>query len=298
MRRGWMICIALTLSSAAMAQTIEPAKPVTLARGGSAGICHCPCRTGSCDCTAHSETCHRCYDVTVALDPVMLEAVLAADETPILEASDAAWFEAGPYPELKVRVEAAVSGSDNAEAFDIRFLPDATVPNRYVPDAAFDPGAYAAWRQRVDRGKEAVLKVGAKDDPATWRILDGGPERLNQSLRKSFRLLRGDGSSVEVFRSESTLGWEANLYLRSVVARIPDDALRGGANDARTRLLSLVDLADLQIKGGDAKGAVRSLDALIEGGKGRLDPAHVDTAGALCGFRKIRNLLVPGPGCR
>jgi hypothetical protein len=59
-----------------------------------------------------------------------------------------------------------------------------------------------------------------------------------------------------------------------------------------------VDLVDLQVKSGDAAGAVASLDRLIDAASTRwLDPSKEDTTGALCGFRKIRNLLVPGSSC-
>jgi hypothetical protein len=219
-------------------------------------------------------------------------------EAPVLESSDARWFDAAPYPELKVRLEGTVAGTDRTESTQIRFVADPLVPSRYVPDPSFDARAYAAWVKRVDRGKEATLTVGAKDDPGTWRILDGNPEHLNESLDKSFRLVRRDGSRLEVFRSEATLGWEATLYLRAVVAGIPDEALRGDPSEARTKLLSLLDLTDLQMKAGDASGAVRSLDGLIDAGETHwLDPTHEDTKGALCGFRKIRNLLVPGSNC-
>jgi hypothetical protein len=83
-----------------------------------------------------------------------------------------------------------------------------------------------------------------------------------------------------------------------VVAGIPQDALLEDPETARSTLLSLVDLVDLQVKAGDAAGAVASLDRLIDAASTRwLDPSKEDTTGALCGFRKIRNLLVPGSSC-
>ena len=293
-----MVVLASAGAARAQIEIEQPKEPIALARGGSGGICHCPCRSGSCDCTMHSETCHRCYDLTVNLNRRTLAAILGSGEAPILEASNASWFEASPHPELKVRLEATMKDSGQPETLEIRFVPDPVLASRYVPDKTFDATAYAAWTRRVDRGVGAALTVGAKDDPGTWRILDGDANRLNQSLEKSFRLVRQDGSHLEVFRSESTLGWEANLYLRAVVAGIPDDALRGNPTQARSDLLSLLDLVDLQMKAGDPSGAIRSLDGLIESGKSRwLDAEHEDTAGALCGFRKIRNLLVPGSSC-
>src|SRR4029450_6415089 len=82
-------------------------EPIALARGGSGTVCHCPCRTAFCDCTMHSETCHRCYSVGVNLARATLEAALASTEPPMLESNDAGWFEAGAFPEIRVRLEAA-----------------------------------------------------------------------------------------------------------------------------------------------------------------------------------------------
>jgi hypothetical protein len=272
--------------------------PLALGRGGSGASCHCPCEITGCNCMTHSESCHRCYAITVTVSHELLSAMLSSTETPVLEASHASWFEAAPNPELNVRLEATMAGSGQVREMRIRFTPDPDVPWRYLPDTAFDGRAYAAWARQVDRSRDAVLSVGTKDDPATWRIRDGNPQHLNESLAKSFRLVRRDGSTLEVFRSESTLGWEANLYLRSVVARIPDGALLGEGAQTRGALASLVDLVDLQMKSGDAVGAVASLDALIGTAKTRwLDSTKDETTGALCGFRKIRNLLVPGSNC-
>lgn len=268
-------------------------EPVALARGGSGTVCHCPCRTTLCDCTMHSETCHRCYGIGVTLSPDMLSALLVSAERPILQSSNAGWFQADVYPEIRIRLEAGAS-----TPLEIRFVPDPTGASRYVPDETFDARTYAAWVRRVDRTRPATLSMGTKDDPATWRILDGDAQHLNESLQKSFRLVRLDGSSTEVFRSDSTLEWEANLYLRSVVAGIPQEGLLGDPETAKSALLSLVDLVDLQVKSGDMAGAVLSLDRLIDAAGTRwLDPTKEDTAGALCGFRKIRNLLVPGSSC-
>ena len=272
--------------------------PLAMGRGGSGASCHCPCEITGCNCMTHSESCHRCYAITVTVAHDLLSAMLSSTETPVLEASYASWFEAAPHPELNMRLEATMSGSGQPREMKIRFVPDPDVPSRYVPDAAFDVRAYAAWTRQVDRSRDAVLSVGTKDDPATWRIRDGNTQHLNESLAKSFRLVRRDGSRLEVFRSESTLGWEANLYLRSVVARIPEGALLGQGSDVRGALTSLVDLVDLQMKSGDAAGAIASLDALLDTAKNRwLDPTKEDTTSALCGFRKIRNLLVPGSTC-
>jgi len=272
-------------------------EPVALARGGSGTVCHCPCRTTLCDCTMHSETCHRCFGIGVTLSTEMLSTVLASAERPILQSSNAGWFQADVYPEIKIRLE-GMTGSGASAPFEIRFVPDPKVAARYVPDETFDARTYAAWIRRIDRSRPATLSIGAKDDPATWRILDGDAQHLNESLQKSFRLVRLDGSSMEVFRSDSTLEWEANLYLRSVVAGIPQEGLLGDPETAKSALLSLVDLVDLQVKSGDMAGAVLSLDRLIEAAGTRwLDPTKEDTAGALCAFRKIRNLLVPGSSC-
>ena len=272
-------------------------EPVALARGGSGTVCHCPCRTPLCDCSMHSETCHRCYGLGVTLSPDLLNAMFTSTERPVLQSTDAGWFQADAYPEIRVRLE-AVTGSGASAPFEIRFVPDPQVASRYVPDETFDGRTYAAWIKRVDRTRAATLSMGAKDDPATWRILDGNAQHLNDSLQKTFRLVRLDGSSMEVFRSDSTLEWEANLYLRSVVAGIPQEGLLGDPETAKSALLSLVDLVDLQVKSGDMAGAVLSLDRLIEAAGTRwLDPTKEDTAGALCGFRKIRNLLVPGSSC-
>lgn len=272
--------------------------PLALGRGGSGASCHCPCEITGCSCLTHSESCHRCYAITVTVGHDLLTAMLSSTETPVLEASYASWFEAAPHPELNVRLEATMASSGQVREMKIRFVPDPEVPSRYVPDRAFDGRAYAVWARQVDRSRDAVLSVGTKDDPSTWRIRDGNLQHLNESLAKSFRLVRRDGSPIEVFRSESTLGWEANLYLRSVVAGIPQEALAGEGAEVRSALSSLVDLVDLQVKSGDAMGAVASLDALIDTAKTRwLDPTKDETTSALCGFRKIRNLLVPGSNC-
>jgi hypothetical protein len=302
MRQRWMVWVVLWVVSAGAAPAAVELQriggPVALGRGGSGASCHCPCQITGCNCMTHSESCHRCYAITITVAPDLLGAMLSSTETPVLEAAYASWFEAAPHAELNVRLEATMAGSGQAREMQIRFLPDPDVPSRYVPDTSFDGRAYAAWARQVDRGHSAVLSVGTKDDPATWRIRDGNPQHLNESLAKSFRLVRRDGSRLEVFRSESTLGWEANLYLRSVVAGIPADALLGEGGEGRSALASLVDVVDLQVKAGDAAGAVTSLDALIDTAKNRwLDPGKDDTRGAICGFRKIRNLLVPGSSC-
>ena len=106
-------------------------------------------------------------------------------------------YQAAPHPEINVRLLAPMARTGQAESMRIRFVPDPLQPSRYVPDGSFDPRAYAAWARHVDRSKTATLQVGAKDDPATWRILDGGAERLNQSLEKSFRLVRREGSRLD-----------------------------------------------------------------------------------------------------
>jgi hypothetical protein len=281
------------------ATPMEPSSlPVALARGGSGGICHCPCKINNCDCTLHSESCHRCYGIALDVPTPLLAAILSSSEPPVLESRDADWFEAGVYPELRVKLEATMSDTGQKEATEIRFLPDPADPARYVPDKRFNAAAYATWVSRVDRRTGGSLSVGAKDDPATWRILDGDASHLNQSLQKSFQLVRSEGRPVEVFRSESTLGWEAILYLRAVVAGIPEEALLLNKAEARTNLVSLVELIDLQMKAGDSEGAIRSLDGLIGAAGTRwLDPAHEGTPGAICGFRKIRNLLEPGSSC-
>ena len=287
--------LAVVLAAVPIHISDEP--PVALARGGSGTVCHCPCRTTLCDCTMHSETCHRCFGLGVTLSADALNAMFASTERPVLQSADADWFHADAYPEIRVRLE-AMTGSGASAPFEVRFVPDPLVASRYVPDGTFDGRTYAAWLRRVDRTRAATLSMGAKDDPATWRILDGNAQHLNDSLQKSFRLVRLDGSSVEVFRSDSTLEWEANLYLRSVVAGIPHEGLLGDPETARSALLSLVDLVDLQVKSGDMAGAVLSLDRLIDAASTRwLDPSKEDTTGALCGFRKIRNLLVPGSSC-
>jgi hypothetical protein len=302
MREFWTSCAVFFLVGAcavAQADTVplSQQQPVALARGGAGTICHCPCKGRSCDCTMHGETCHRCYDLTVGVAPIQLAPILGAGEPPVLEASHAAWFETAPHPELKVGLEATMRDTGEKETFTVRFVPDTANASLYVPDKEFDPAAYTSWVRRVDAQAGASLSVGAKDDPGTWRIADGNLGHLNESLAKSFRLVRPDRSRLEVFRSESTLGWEANLYLRAVVAGIEEDALEGRETDPRGRLLSLVDLVDLQMKAGDAAGTVRSLDTLLESARTGLDAGHESTAGVLCGFRKIRNLLVPGSRC-
>jgi len=302
MRQRLMMWILVWVASAGAAfAAVELQRlggPLAMGRGGSGASCHCPCEITGCNCQAHSESCHRCYAITITVTHDLLSAMLSSTETPVLEASYASWFEAAPHPELNVRLEATMTGSGQVREMQIRFVPDPDVPSRYVPDTAFDVRAYAAWARQVDRAKDGTLSVGTKDDPATWRIRDGNLQHLNESLAKSFRLVRRDGSRLEVFRSESTLGWEANLYLRSVVARIPESALLGDGADVRSALTSLVDLVDLQMKSGDAAGAITSLDTLVGTAKNRwLDPTKEDTTSALCGFRKIRNLLVPGSTC-
>jgi hypothetical protein len=302
MKQRWMLWIVVWVASAGTALAAVDLQrvggPVALGRGGSGASCHCPCQITGCSCLTHSESCHRCYAITITVAPDLLSAMLSSADTPWLEAAHAGWFDAASYPELNVRLEATMAGSGQARPMEIRFVPDPDVPSRYVPDSAFDSRAYASWVRQVDRGRSAVLSVGTKDDPATWRILDGNPQHLNESLAKSVRLVRRDGSKLEVFRSESTLGWEANLYLRSVIAGIPEDAVLGDGGAVRSALASLVDVVDLQVKSGDAAGAVASLDTLIDAATHRwLDPAKDDTRGAICGFRKIRNLLVPGSNC-
>lgn len=295
---GMLLCVVSAGTTPAAVELQRLGGPLAMGRGGSGASCHCPCEITGCNCMTHSESCHRCYAITVTLGPDLLSAMLSSTETPVLEASYASWFEAAPHPELNVRLEATMAGTGQPREMKIRFVPDPELPSRYVPDAAFDGRAYAAWARQVDRSRDAVLSVGTKDNPATWRIRDGNLQHLNDSLAKSFRLVRRDGSALEVFRSESTLGWEANLYLRSVVAGIPKEALLGESADVRSALASLVDLVDLQVKSGDVMGAVASLDGLVDTAKSRwLDPTKEDTTRALCGFKKIRNLLVPGSNC-
>lgn len=270
-----------------------------MARGAGGSACHCPCiaecgGSVSCNCSGHSQSCHRCVCGSIVLNFVDPGGILETGY-PTLQSSYSDWFTAAPFSQLTVAIHALMADTEREEFFKFELVPDPKQPMTYVPGATFDEKAYGAWRARVDRRSPGrVYYAAATDDPATYRILDGKLTHFNESLDKRFSIVTPKGSPVVVFKSDSTLEWEMWSYLRTAVAGMADEAFAEDAYSSRNEMYGMIDTVDLMVKASDFPGALAVLDDIENRMKKTwLDPEHADTRGLVCAFRKMRNLLAP-----
>ncbi len=273
----------------------------TLVLGASAGgaRCHCPCSVQcgggvSCDCGAHADTCAKCSCAAGQLeaeDIVWLAG--AATVQPVLTGSYAPWFAFEPHEEIRVALEATMADTGRKETFPIRFAPGSGESPQYVPDERFAPEALRGWLGRVDPKKAARLYAAAKDDPATYAILDGDRSHMNESLTKVYSLDLGNGSRP-VFKSDTTLAWEMAVYLKSAVGQLPEEAFLSDAREAQGQLYDRIETVDLLVKASDYDGALRVLDEVVSRSEALgLAPDQKDAAATVCAFRKMGSLLAP-----
>ena len=316
MKRRVILLVTACLAMAFFSRpaTAEPGGPGNLGGGGtplalggkhSQARCPCPCKVQCapelvCDCTglppAGPGTRVKCHcsqsEITVASASVLLDT-----ETPVLEMTWSNWFEVVPPESFRAAFGAVSRDSGERISFLVTYRIQNRSPLAYAPAEDFDPAAFRDWRERADPRRPITFHAVHVLNPATFAIREGDLRHLSEAMVLTVSLVGKNGERARILRTGSTLAWETDLYLRSMIGCLPAEAFRQGVppDETRSILYGSIETAGLLIKASDFEGARKSLQRTIARLSDEwLDPNFPLSGPTICSFRSGLHLLAPG----